>query len=378
MIKLLTVIGARPQIIKAAAISRAINECFSSCVEEKILHTGQHYDANMSQVFFDELGIPTPHYNLNVGSGIHGVQTAKMIEGIEQVLLSEKFDGIILYGDTNSTLAGAVAASKLHIPIYHIEAGLRSFNMSMPEEVNRIVCDQLSTILFAPTQTAVDNLGSEGFNESKTVFADGRMRRVILSGDVMYDNSMYFASKAENESGILEEHGIEKNNFILVTIHRDNNTDNPKRLNDIFRALLYISEQNNQQIVLPLHPRTKKMLSINLEENLQNRLLKSSIKIIPPASFLDMIMLEKSATMVMTDSGGVQKEAFFFKKPCVILRPETEWIEIIQHGAGVLADANYDRIIEGYNTYKGKEVVFPMLFGDANAAKGIIESILNV
>ncbi len=377
MIKLLTVIGARPQIIKAAAISRAIKECFLSCVEEKILHTGQHYDANMSQVFFDELGIPAPHYNLNVGSGIHGAQTAKMIEGIEQVLLSEKFDGIILYGDTNSTLAGAVAASKLHIPIYHIEAGLRSFNMSMPEEVNRIVCDQLSTILFAPTQTAVDNLCSEGFNDSKAVFADGRMRRVILSGDVMYDNSMYFASKAENESGILEEYGIEKNNFILVTIHRDNNTDNPKRLNDIFRALLYISEQNNQQIVLPLHPRTKKMLSINLEEDLQNRLLKSSIKIIPPASFLDMIMLEKSATMVMTDSGGVQKEAFFFKKPCVILRPETEWVEIIQHGAGVLADADYDRIIEGYNTYKGKEIVFPMLFGDANASKKIIQSILN-
>lgn len=376
MIKLLTVIGARPQIIKAAAISRAIKECFFDRVEEKILHTGQHYDANMSQVFFDELGIPAPHYNLNVGSGIHGVQTAKMIEGIEQVLLSEKFDGIILYGDTNSTLAGAVAASKLHIPIYHIEAGLRSFNMSMPEEVNRIVCDQLSTILFSPTQTAVDNLCLEGFNESKAVFADGRMRRVILSGDVMYDNSMYFASKAENESGILEEHGIEKNNFILVTIHRDNNTDNPKRLNDIFRALLYISEQNSQQIVLPLHPRTKKMLSINLKEDLQNKLLKSSIKIIPPASFLDMIMLEKSATMVMTDSGGVQKEAFFFKKPCVILRPETEWIEIIQHGAGVLADADYDRIIEGYNAYKGKEVVFPMLFGDANASKKIIECIL--
>ncbi len=376
MIKLLTVIGARPQIIKAAAISRSIKEWFFDRVEEKILHTGQHYDANMSQVFFDELGIPAPHYNLNVGSGIHGVQTAKMIEGIEQVLLSEKFDGIILYGDTNSTLAGAVAASKLHIPIYHIEAGLRSFNMSMPEEVNRIVCDQLSTILFAPTQTAVDNLCLEGFNESKAVFADGRMRRVILSGDVMYDNSMYFASKAENESGILEEHGIEKNNFILVTIHRDNNTDNPKRLNDIFRALLYISEQNSQQIVLPLHPRTKKMLSINLKEDLQNKLLKSSIKIIPPASFLDMIMLEKSATMVMTDSGGVQKEAFFFKKPCVILRPETEWIEIIQHGAGVLADADYDRIIEGYNAYKGKEVVFPMLFGDANASKKIIECIL--
>ena len=216
--KLLTVIGARPQIIKAAAISRAIANGFSDQVEERILHTGQHYDANMSQVFFDELGIPQPHYNLKVGSGRHGAQTAKMISGIEEVLMTSAFDGVILYGDTNSTLAGAVAASKLHVPVYHIEAGLRSFNMTMPEEINRIVCDQLSNICFAPTQTAVNNLRNEGFMESHATFAGGRHRKVCNCGDVMYDNSMYFATLANQRCHIINKLGLQPNNYILATI----------------------------------------------------------------------------------------------------------------------------------------------------------------
>ena len=224
MIKLLTLIGARPQIIKAAALNRAIKNNFSDQIEEKILHTGQHYDENMSEVFFREMGIPTPHFNLHIGSGRHGEQTAKMIAGIEQVLLDEKPDWVVVFGDTNSTLAGAVAASKLHIPIVHIEAGLRSFNMAMPEEINRIVCDQLSTLLFAPTATAVNNLENEGFLSSKAAFADGRQRKVMYSGDIMYDNSLYFAGIAEQKTDILKRFDLENQDFVLATIHRDINT----------------------------------------------------------------------------------------------------------------------------------------------------------
>lgn len=371
MLKLLTVIGARPQIIKAAAISRAISNAFSSTIQESILHTGQHYDANMSQVFFDQLGIPQPHFNLGVGSGAHGVQTAKMISGIEEVLLQGHFDGIILYGDTNSTLAGAVAASKLHIPVYHIEAGLRSFNMAMPEEVNRIVCDQLSSICFAPTQTAVENLRHEGFFDSQATFADGRHRLVCNCGDVMYDNSIYFATLAQQHSTILQDLDIQPNNYILATVHRDNNTDNPERLQAIFHALSDIADQEHITVVLPLHPRTKKIL-----EQHHSTQLTHHIRIIPPASFFDINMLEQHAKIVMTDSGGVQKEAFFFERPCVILRPETEWVEIVNHGAGIIADADYQRIIDGYHTLFDHPVRFPHLFGDAHAAEKILETII--
>jgi len=224
MIKILSIIGARPQIIKAAAISRAVKESFSDSIQESILHTGQHYDANMSQVFFDELGIPAPDYNLGVGSGSHGVQTAKMIEGIEKVLGSEHFDGIILYGDTNSTLAGAVAAAKIQVPVFHIEAGLRSFNMTMPEEQNRIVCDHLSSILFAPTQTAMDNLKKEGLVSSETTFNSGKKRLVVNSGDVMYDNALYFGQLAQQKSTVLANCGVTPGNYILATVHRDFNS----------------------------------------------------------------------------------------------------------------------------------------------------------
>ena len=372
--KILTIIGARPQIIKAAAVSRAVKNLFPSQIEEKILHTGQHYDTNMSQVFFDELGIPQPDYNLGVGSGSHGSQTARMISGIEEVLLNNPFDGIILYGDTNSTLAGAVAASKIHIPVFHIEAGLRSFNMAMPEEVNRIVCDQLSSICFAPTQTAVGNLQREGFLDSPATFRDGRRRRVCNCGDVMYDNSMYFSTLARQHSTILQDLGLQPGQYILATIHRDNNTDDPMRLHAILHALADIAEHDNIRIVLPLHPRTRKIL------NATPALLpadQSKISIIPPAGFFDINMLEQNARLVMTDSGGVQKEAFFFEKPCVILRPETEWVEIVNHGAGIIADADYDRIITAYRQLIDHPVHFPHLFGDAHAAEKILQTILD-
>lgn len=362
MINLLTVIGARPQIIKAAAFSRAI-AAHKSEVCEKILHTGQHYDENMSGVFFGELGIPQPDYNLGVGSGSHGEQTAKMIEGIEMVLTGKladrngecysDWDGVVLYGDTNSTLAGAVAASKLHIPVFHIEAGLRSFNMAMPEEINRIVCDQLSTILFAPTRTAVDNLREEGFFDEKR-----RFRKVVNCGDIMYDNTLYFSSKApENKYG----------KYILATVHRQENTDNIERLTGIFSALSKISETT--KVVLPLHPRTAKVLAAN-------NINTSKLTIIPPASFLETLSLEKHAQLVLTDSGGVQKEAFFLERPCIILRDETEWVEIVQNGAGILAGADCEKILGAYSKLAGHKVEFPRLFGDGKAAEKILESII--
>ena len=377
MIKLLTVIGARPQIIKAAAISRAVKNHFNGQIEEKILHTGQHYDANMSQVFFDELGIPQPDYNLGVGSGSHGVQTAKMIAGIDEVLTSEHFDGIILYGDTNSTLAGAVAASKIHVPVFHIEAGLRSFNMTMPEEVNRIVCDQLSSICFSPTQTGIDNLTREGFMDSPAKFKNGKCRLVVNSGDVMYDNSMYFSMLAEEKSDILSRIGVPPNEYILTTIHRPNNTDDPERLTAIMSSLLSITERDGITLVLPLHPRTRNLLGMNLEKSVSEKLMASPrVKIIPPASFFEIIVLEKNARIVMTDSGGVQKESFFFERPCVILRPETEWVEIVEHGAGIIADADPKRIVEAYDKLIGTKPVFPPLFGDAHASEHILEQIV--
>lgn len=387
MIRLLNIIGARPQIIKAAAISRAIRTRFAGEVEEHILHTGQHYDANMSEVFFRELGIPEPDYNLHVGSGSHGIQTAKMIEGVEAVLTEQHYDGIIVYGDTNSTLAAAVAASKIHVPVFHVEAGLRSFNMSMPEEINRIVCDQLSSVLFTPTQTGLKNLQAEGFPVGEGVqgkvygvrkFADGREQRVVLSGDVMYDNSMYFSAMADRQSDIIERLGLSYRNFVLATIHRPANTDNPENLKTIFRALNDIAAKG-MDVVLPLHPRTKQRLE-SLTPNPfpegQGRMSRR-IKIIEPASFFEIIRLEKNAAIVMTDSGGVQKEAFFYGTPCVILRPETEWVEIVEAGAGIIADADYDRIMAAYEQLVNKPVTFPALFGDGHASEKIIKEILD-
>ena len=390
MIRLLTIIGARPQIIKAAAISRAIREKFADQVEEHILHTGQHYDDNMSEVFFRELGIPEPNYNLHVGSGSHGVQTAKIIEGVEQVLSETHYDGVIVYGDTNSTLAAAVAASKIHVPVFHIEAGLRSFNMSMPEEINRIVCDQLSSVLFTPTETGMRNLKGEGFLvhdaaeqpndaiKARVKFADGRGQKVVLSGDVMYDNSMYFSAMADMKSDIIERMGLGYRNYVLATIHRPANTDNAANLQSIFTALLDIADREQIDVVLPLHPRTRKVLPSRLTEEILNRIDDNKhMRIIEPASFFEIIRLEKNARVVMTDSGGVQKEAFFYGTPCVILRPETEWVEIVEAGAGIIADADYERIISAYEALAGKQVHFPPLFGDGHASEKIISEIID-
>ena len=373
MIKIVTIIGARPQIIKAAALSRAIKSKFASQIKEIIVHTGQHYDENMSQVFFDELGIPAPDYNLNVGSGSHGKQTAAMITGIEEILIKEKPNAIVLYGDTNSTLAGGIAASKIHVPVVHIEAGLRSFNKAMPEEVNRIMCDHVSTLLFSPTKTGYDNLVSEGFKTGNNVPYSADNPKIYHCGDVMYDNSLHFSEVAENKTAILEKHNLQKNNFILATIHRNNNTDEPERLNSLFGALNSISETEKVDVILPLHPRTAKLLEANLKPELLKKIKSNSgFHIAPPASFLEMIALEKNCKTVMTDSGGVQKEAFYFEKPCVILRPETEWIELVECGTAVIADADQKKIIEAYKTLTTKQnIQFPKLYGDGKAAEFI-------
>lgn len=378
MIKIVTIIGARPQIIKAAALSRAIKNNFSDSIKEIIVHTGQHYDENMSQVFFDELGIPEPNYNLNVGSGSHGKQTATMISGIEEILLQEKPNAIVLYGDTNSTLAGAIASSKIHVPVVHIEAGLRSFNKAMPEEVNRIMCDHVSTLLFSPTKTGFQNLLNEGFKADIKKPYNANNPKIYHSGDVMFDNSLHFSKIAEQKTTILEKHKLEKNKFILATIHRNNNTDEPIRLNALFNALYKISEHHQLDVLLPLHPRTAKLLEFNLEADLHQKIKSSKhFKIIPPVSFLEMIALEKNCNIVMTDSGGVQKEAFYFEKPCVILRPETEWVELVECGTAIITDADEQKIIDAFKTLTSKkDMKFPRLYGDGKAAEFICSEIL--
>ena len=387
--KLVTIIGARPQIIKAAALSRAIRNHYSDQIQEVIVHTGQHYDDNMSQVFFDELQIPRPDYNLHVGSASHGVQTARMTEGIEALLIKEQPDFIVLYGDTNSTLAGAVAAAKIHVPIVHIEAGLRSFNKSMPEEINRIVCDHCSTLLFTPTKAGLENLKREGFpieeggpstlrraQGSTTAAPTIDNPKVYHCGDIMYDNSLHFADIAEEKTDIIQRLELVGKPFILATIHRDSNTDHPERLGAIFDALIELSKEN--QSVLPLHPRTAKLLKTNLSNEKQTLIFSSAnIKLIPPVSFLEMIALERHAQLVMTDSGGVQKEAYFFKKPCIILRPETEWVEIVQTGNAILADADGSRIMKAWQHFKNNPpTTFPEIFGDGHAAEFMLERML--
>lgn len=378
MIKILTVIGARPQIIKAAALSRAIKNKFAGRITEVILHTGQHYDERMSQVFFDEMQIPRPDYNLNAGSSSHGKQTAYMIEGIEEVLIKEKPDCLVVYGDTNSTLAGAIAASKIHIPVVHIEAGLRSFNKAMPEEINRIVCDHVSTLLFSPTKAGLKNLKREGFRENlKPPYSIDRPK-IYHCGDVMYDNSLHFSKVAEEKTSILKKNSLQSGEFILATIHRNNNTDDPKRLSTLFRCLHTISRKDNLTVLIPLHPRTAKLLDRNLSGELHDEIRKNPLlKIAPPVSFLEMIALEKNALMIMTDSGGVQKEAFFFKKPCIILRSETEWTELVDSGTAIVADANEKKIMNAYRSLKNKKNMrFSSLFGDGKAAEFICREIV--
>jgi UDP-GlcNAc3NAcA epimerase len=379
MKKIVTIIGARPQIIKSAALSRAVREVFPEQIREMVVHTGQHYDQNMSEVFFEEMGIPKPSFNLGVGSGSHGKQTAEMLSAIEQILVSEKPDALVVYGDTNSTLAGATAAAKLHVPIVHIEAGLRSYNKKMPEEVNRVVCDHLSTLLFSPTKSGFDNLIKEGFSGSTTPPFNADNPKIYHCGDVMFDNSHYFSTLADEKSTVIVDNELTKGNFILSTIHRNNNTDDPERLGAIFSAFLTVLETYpEKEIVLPLHPRTKNCM-FDLPEELQADIKKQErLKIIDPVSFFNIIALEKYCDMVVTDSGGLQKEAFFFQKPCVILRPETEWVEIVENGNALIADADYDKILAGIKELYSRKntLTYPPLYGDGKSAEFICREII--
>lgn len=354
--KILTVIGARPQFIKASVVSAQIQK--QANLQEVIIHTGQHFDSNMSDVFFSELNIPKPSYQLNINSSGHGAMTGRMLEEIEKVCFTEKPDSLLVYGDTNSTLAGALAAVKLHIPIIHIEAGLRSFNMQMPEEINRILTDQVSSILFCPTETAIKNLHNEGFDKKSV--------KILNVGDVMQDSSLYFAQLAKKSDAL---NNFPNKDFIVATLHRAENTDNPERLKAIINALNYI-HQNVLPIILPLHPRTKKMVN-SLGLNL-------SMKVIEPVGYLEMIWLLKNSSAVVTDSGGVQKEAFFFGKPCITMRDQTEWVELIQQGVNVLAGADTDKIIASIRQMVGKEITDPnSLYGGGKASEKIARTLSN-
>lgn len=378
-LKIVTIVGARPQIIKAAAVSRAIKNSFGNTIEEIIVHTGQHYDKNMSAVFFEELNIPKEKYNLNAGSQSHAQQTAVIMTELEKVLLMEKPDAVLVFGDTNSTLAAAITASKLFIPVVHVEAGLRSFNKKMPEEINRIVCDHVSTLLFAPTATAVKNLKAEGFSVSDKPVYTIDNPAVFHCGDVMFDNSIYFRQEAERKSTVAENIGVSKDNFVLVTIHRDSNTDNEINLLRIFKAIMEISDEKNVDFVIPLHPRTRKMMHSLLSKSFLKKIEDNKkVRIIPPVSFLDMIALEANCKLVMTDSGGVQKESYFFNKPCIILRNETEWLELVKQGTAKVCGTNKTKIKNAFTYYNKKtDLNFPPIFGDGKAADFICKQIVS-
>ena len=358
--KIITIVGARPQFIKAAAVSRVLEEHYSDKIQEIMIHTGQHYDENMSKIFFNELGISPPLYNLKISGGEHGDMTGRMIIEIEKLLISEKPDSVLVYGDTNSTLAAAIAAVKLNIPLFHVEAGLRSFNMSMPEEVNRILTDRVSSLLFCPTDKSVENLKNEGIENG-----------VFNVGDVMYDIAIYYRDLISNNNKIISNK-MNQDEFILTTIHRAENTNNPERLKSIVDALELLSHEFS--ILLPLHPRTRKLL---IEYNLIQKLDNTTL--IQPLSYLDMIELERSARVILTDSGGVQKEAFFYNVPCVTMRDETEWVETVDLGWNRLVGANSEKIIKHTRDfYKNPPIpseVKPYGYGDA--ANKIVEKIYN-
>lgn len=377
MYKLFTIVGARPQFIKAAALSRAIAaDC--PAIAETLVHTGQHYDEDMSGVFFEEMGIPPPGFNLHAGSGNHGSQTASMLHALEELFIAEKPDAVLVYGDTNSTLAGALAASKLGIPVIHVEAGLRSFNKAMPEEINRILTDHVSSLLFAPTGTGVDNLLREGF--ALRPAGEGRANHpaVIRTGDVMYDNALYYRGPAAAKTGDwFAGLGLHEGGFCLATIHRNANTDDPVRLRAILEGLGRAAELTGGPIVLPLHPRTRKMMARFAETDSFFENLPASIRLIPPASYLQMVRLESACTLVLTDSGGVQKEAYFYGKPCVVLRPETEWLELLEAGAARLADANPVLIENAVREFRDSAREVPAgLYGDGHSADRIAADLL--
>ncbi|GCL72387.1 non-hydrolyzing UDP-N-acetylglucosamine 2-epimerase [Paenibacillus naphthalenovorans] len=351
--KILTIVGARPQFIKVSPVSRYLKDY----ADEILIHTGQHYDFNMSDIFFEQLGIKKPDYNLEVGSGTHGYQTGEMLQGLEKIMLDEKPDGILVYGDTNSTLAGALAASKLNIPVFHVEAGLRSFNRKMPEEINRVMTDHLSTLLFAPTNTAVRHLSSEGI-----------IKGVHLVGDVMYDAVVQNVKVAEQNSDIIEAHHLVPNQYVLATIHRAENTDDKKRLVEIWEGLNLI----HMPVVLPLHPRTRKKI-----EDMGLKVTSEHLKLIDPVGYFDMLTLEANCLSVMTDSGGVQKEAYFLKKMCYTLRTETEWVETVELGWNRLVPADREIIKTVLNKTQSPDIKsYKEVYGDGKAAQKICDLIL--
>jgi len=378
-LKLVNIVGARPQFIKASAISRAIRLYFSDRIAETVVHTGQHYDKELSDVFFDELEIHKPDYNLGAGSARHGRQTSMMITGIEEVILDEKPDCVLLYGDTNSTLAGAIACAKLHFPVVHIEAGLRSFNKTMPEELNRIMSDHASTLLFAPTNAAFKNLMREGFRPENSPPYTIDNPKIYLTGDIMYDNALFFAELAEKKkASFLEGLSVERDNFILVTIHREINTDDISRLENILTTLKTLAEVHAITFVMPLHPRTTISLKTKLQSLYSDLNNCKYIRIIPPVSYLEMILLEKNSKMIITDSGGVQKESHFFKKPCLVLRAETEWVELVTNGTAVLVDADPEKISNEFEKFSGSEShrEYPGFYGDGKTAEFILNEIM--
>lgn len=353
MQRILTVIGARPQFIKASVVSKAIQQ--AQGLLEIMLHTGQHFDANMSEIFFDQLGIPRPDIQLDIHGGTHGAMTGRMLAEIEQAILQHKPDRVLVYGDTNSTLAGALAAAKLHVPVAHVEAGLRSFNMQMPEEINRILTDQISDLLFCPTDTAVNNLHNEGFTNKPV--------QVLNVGDVMQDSALFFADRATRPDGVNRE-----KDFVLATLHRAENTDNPERLASIVAALNQLHAEA-ANVILPLHPRTRGLLS--------KHGLKLEVELIDPVGYLEMIWLLQRASLVLTDSGGVQKEAFFFCKPCITMRDQTEWVELVEQGVNELVGADSEKIVAAVKRNIGREIVDEQqLYGGGTAAQRIVDVIL--
>jgi len=387
--KIVTVIGARPQFIKAATVSRAIHNHnqslaagFSSLdnqkletknqklITELIVHTGQHFDSNMSDIFFEQMQIPKPDYNLDINGLSHGAMTGQMLEKIEAVLLKEKPDWVLVYGDTNSTLAGALAAAKLHIKVAHVEAGLRSFNMAMPEEINRILTDKISNILFCPTETAIKNLKNEGFNHQPSTI---NHQQVLNVGDVMQDAALFYKDLAVKPDSTIN-YQLSTINYVLCTLHRAENTDDPARLRSIFAALDEISEDT--PVVLPLHPRTKQKLH---DLNYQPPTTNHQLIFIDPVGYLEMIWLLQHSGLVLTDSGGVQKEAFFFGKACVTMRDETEWVELVDAGVNELVGADKEKIITAVSRNFGRKVEDPQhLYGGGKAAEKIVQRLAEV
>lgn len=355
--KIVTVIGARPQFIKAAVVSRALQKKHG--IEEVIIHTGQHFDKNMSDVFFEQMEIPKPKYNLNINGVSHGAMTGRMLEGIEEVLLKEKPGTVMVYGDTNSTLAGAVAASKLHIPIAHVEAGLRSFNMMMPEEINRILTDRISSFLFCPTDNAVNNLQNEGYNNFPV--------KIVNTGDVMYDAALYYSSKI---SELPQKDSLYPEKFVLATIHRQENLGDRKSMFEIIEALNNI-HNNFIRVIFPIHPGTAKIL--------KEAGIETQFETIDPVSYFEMIDLIKASSLVITDSGGLQKEAFFFNKFCLTIREQTEWVELVENNVNFLVGADSDKIFR--TCLDVSKMDFPKqlnLYGSGNASELIADELIKI